>query len=194
VRKIPQILIVSGIVLIVTSLLLLILIFLPIAKVEFSYNLNQPHLKINEIKPIDRDFGIVIPKIGANAKIIADVNPYNASIYQLALTKGVAQALGSAKPNETGNMFIFSHSSVNLLEAARYNSVFYLLAKLQKNDEIYIYYKNVRYTYKVSDIKIVDAKEVSYLSPESKTKTLTLMTCWPEGTTYKRLLVIATGK
>ncbi len=191
-KKLPQILIGFGVLLIISSVLLFIYIFAPVAKVEINYSLNKPKLTINQIKPIDKKFGIVIPKIGANAKIIEQVDPYNSGIYQVALTKGVAQAKGSAFPDATGgNMFLFSHSSANLLEAKTYNSIFYLLSKLKKGDEIYIYYKDVKYKYKVSQIKIVDAGDVSYLSPKSDVRTLTLMTCWPAGTNYKRLLVIA---
>jgi len=191
VKKLPQILIGIGVFLIISSLLLFVYIFAPIANVEINYILNKPKLTISNTNPVDKDFGIVIPKIGANSKIVADVNPYNSNIYQLALTKGIAQAKGSAKPNETGNMFLFSHSSANLLEAAKYNSVFYLLSKLEKNDEVYVYYKNVKYKYVVAEKKLVDAKDISYLNPKSNIKELTLMTCWPAGTTYKRLLVIA---
>lgn len=188
-KKLPQILIGFGGLLIIFSLLLFFYIFAPVAKVEVNYALNKP--KNLEIKPVDKDFGIVIIKIGANAKIIPQVDPYNTNIYQAALTKGVAQAKGTAFPDKIGNMFLFSHSSANLLEAARYNSVFYLLSKLEKNDEIDIYYKQTKYVYKVAEIKLVDAKDVSYLNPKSEVKMLTLMTCWPAGTTYKRLLVIA---
>jgi LPXTG-site transpeptidase (sortase) family protein len=189
VKKLPQILIVAGFSLIAISLILLIYIFAPVANVEINYAINKP--KSSEIKQIDKDFGIVIPKINASAKIIAQVDPYNSNVYQVALSKGVAQAKGSTFPNQIGNMFLFSHSSANLLDATRYNSVFFLLSKLEKNDKIDIYYKKIKYEYKVKEIKIIDAKEVSYLSSVSKTKTLTLMTCWPPGTTLKRLLIIA---
>lgn len=194
-KKLPQILIGIGIILITVSITLFIFIFAPVANVEIKYALNKS--KASDIKPLDKKFGIVIPKINANAKIIANVDPFNPSIYQVALTKGVAQAKGTANPNEIGNMFIFSHSSVNLLEATKYNSVFYLLSKLEKNDEIDIYYKNEKYKYKVTDKKIVSANDVSYLNRQPsiinpQSSTLTLMTCWPPGTNYKRLLIIAT--
>jgi LPXTG-site transpeptidase (sortase) family protein len=191
VKKIPQILISIGIFFIAASAILLILIFLPVANVEINYNLNNSQNTIRQIIPVDKDFGIVIPKISANAKVIPQVDPYNSRIYQVALTKGVAHAKGTALPDQIGNMFIFSHSSVNLLDATRYNSVFFLLSKLKNNDEIDIYYKGSKYKYQVEEIKTVDAKDVSYLNPNSKTQTLILMTCWPAGTNYKRLLVIA---
>ena len=189
--KLSKILISTGLILIITSVVLFIYIFAPIFQVELNYNLNKPNKTISQIIPTDKSFGIVIPKIGANAKIISQVDPYNSYIYQVALTKGVAQAKGSAFPNQTGNIFLFSHSSASLLDAKTYNSIFYLLSKLKKEDKIYIYYKNLRYEYKVNQIKIVDASDVSYLNAKSDKKTLTLMTCWPAGTNYKRLLVIA---
>jgi len=189
VKKLPQILIGLGCLLLIASLALFVFIFAPVAAVEVNYALNKP--KNLEIKPIDNEFGIVIPKIGANAKIIAEVDPYDSKVYQFALTKGIAHAKGTAMPNEVGNMFLFSHSSANIIDASRYNSVFYLLSKLEKDDEIDVYFKQKKYKYKVSEIKIVDAEDVSYLNPRAKSKQLTLMTCWPAGTTYKRLLVIA---
>lgn len=133
----------------------------------------------------------VIPKINANSKVIKDVNPLNASEYQWALTKGVAHAKGSAYPGQFGNVFLFSHSSVNFYEAARYNSVFYLLSKLEKGDDVYIFYNKAKIKYSVTEKKIVDPKNISYLTNNSKKHTLTLMTCWPPGTTLNRLLVIA---
>lgn len=190
-NKLPQILVGIGVFLILSSLALFVFIFFPVAKVEINYSLNKPKANINQIIPIDKNFGIVIPKIGANAKIVPEVDPYNSNIYQLALTKGVAQAKGTANPTKNGNMFLFSHSSANILEAGRYNSIFYLLSKLEKDDEIYIYYKGTKYKYKVSDKKTVDAKDISYLSANSNEEMLTLMTCWPAGTTYKRLIVVA---
>lgn len=190
-KYLPRVLISFGILLIVIALILFVFIFAPVAKVELNYSLNKPHQTIAQIMPVDKQFGIVIPKIGANSRIIANVDPFNANAYQVALTKGVAQAKGTAFPNQVGNMFIFSHSSANLLEATRYNSIFYLLSKLEKNDEIYIFYNGVKYKYSVTNKRIVDPKDISYLSNKTTQQMLTLMTCWPAGTDYARLIVTA---
>ncbi len=190
-KLLSRILITIGLLLIFSSVVLFVYIFAPVAKVELNYDLNRPRANINQITPVDKNFDIVIPKIGANARIIPNVDPFNSNVYELALSKGVAQAKGSAFPNQTGNMFLFSHSSANLLEATRFNSIFYLLSKLNKADVIYIYYNNTRYKYVVSGTKLVDPSDVSYLNPKSSVKQLTLMTCWPAGTNYKRLIVIA---
>jgi len=57
-----------------------------------------------------------------------------------------------------------------------------------------IFYKGQRFVYKVIDKKIVDPNQVEYLTRKSKKEFLTLQTCWPPGTTFKRLLVFAVRK
>jgi len=142
--------------------------------------------------PEDPDFSIVIPKIGANAKVIPGGDVTNESIYSAALKKGVAQALGTAFPGEGGHIFLFAHSTDYWWNVSTYNAVFYLLGKLEKGDEINIFYKGQRYVYKVIDHTIVDPSQVEYITRKTNTEFLTLQTCWPLGTTFKRLLVFAT--
>lgn len=171
---------------------LLLLIYWPVAKEEVRYAVSNPAKNtIQTIIPVDKQFGIVIPKIGANAHVIANIDPYNQRQYEIALTKGVAHAKGSALPNQAGNVFIFAHSAGNFYEANQFNAVFYLLDKLQKGDEIYLFYQNQKLKYTVTDKKTVDASAVNYLSKGGTDQTLTLMTCWPPGTTFKRLLILA---
>lgn len=188
--KIPNLLIIAGLVLVLGATLILVLTFYPVFKTETEYFVKGPLQGSQEITPIDTEFGIVIPKIRANSKIIADVNPYNEKEYQWALTKGVAHAKGTALPEQSGNVFIFSHSSANFYEAQRYNSIFYLLYKMEKGDEIDLYRGGRKFKYLVTEKKTVAAEDVKYLSGDGSKKTVTLMTCWPPGTTYKRLLVI----
>lgn len=183
-----------GIIFVAVSLMIAITTFWPVILEELGYNIKHtvPLLQPRNVIPVDRKFGIVIPKIGANASVIPNVNPYNSREYQAALTHGVAHARGTTKPGEAGNVFLFSHSSVNFYEASRYNSVFYLLSKLEKGDTITLYYKDTPYTYTVTSTKTVSSNAVEYLTKADTAKqTLTLMTCWPPGTTYRRLLVIA---
>lgn len=190
-----RVFLIIGTIAIAISLCIFGLTFYPVILEELQYNAHtlsnaiQPN---RTIVPIDEEFGIVIPKLGANARVIANVDPYKANEYQYALIKGVAHAKGSAVPGTAGNIFLFSHSSVNFYEATRYNSVFYLLQKLEKGDEVVLYYQKQTYTYEVTDTKMVNPSEVTYLTNSSSEQTLTLMTCWPPGTTFQRLLIIAT--
>ncbi len=191
-KKLSLFLIIFGILAILASLVIFILTFYPVFQVELKYELQtiSKPLSNKPMSPIDTDFGIVIPKIKANSKVVANVDPYNSREYQIALTKGVAHAKGTSFPGQQGNVFIFSHSSVNFYEAIRFNSIFYLLDKLNKGDEIDLYYHQKKFKYLVSEKKTVDPSSIQYLTGETSGKTVTLMTCWPPGTTFKRLIIV----
>lgn len=183
---------ITGILLVTLSLGILLATFFPLASNEVKYQIKKAQgQKTEEVKPVYPDFGIVISNLSINSKVVKNVNPYDAKIYQKALTQGVAHALGTALPGENGNVFIFSHSSENFYEAVRYNSVFYLLPKLEMGDTITLYYENKRFDYHVTEKKIVEANETKYLTSKSDKPQLTLMTCYPPGTNLKRFIVVA---
>lgn len=142
-----------------------------------------------EVNP--EEYTLVIPKIDANAVIVENVDPFNAAEYQLKLTKGVAHAKGSAQPGEMGNVFLFAHSSDNPINASRYNAVFFLLNKLEPGDKIYIFREGEKFEYSVQEKKVVKPEQVEYIQGNTVEKQLTLMTCWPAGTNFGRLLIIA---
>jgi len=153
-----------------------------------SLNLNS----VTFLTPEDPSFDIIIPKIGANARILANVDAGNEKEYLEALKKGVAHAAGSAFPGEGGHIFLFAHSTDYFWNVGTYNAVFYLLYKLEKGDDVIIFYKNQRYAYRITDKKIVDPSEVEYLTKKTNHEFLTLQTCWPPGTTLKRIMLFAT--
>ncbi len=148
--------------------------------------------QVELLVPEDPNFSIVIPKVAANAKIIPNVDPVDQDSYLLALKSGVAHALGTAFPGENSHIFLFAHSTDYFWNVGTYNAVFYLLYKLEKGDEIDLFYKGQRFVYKVIDTRIVDASQVEFLTRKTNHEFLTLQTCWPPGTTLKRLLVFAT--
>ena len=145
--------------------------------------------------PIDTIFSILIPKIGANAKIIPNVDPSSTKTFLPALQKGVAHARGTFFPGQPGNIYLFAHSTDNFWNVGRYNALFYLLKDLEKGDEVVVFSQNVRHNYVISDSIISDPEEVLYIN-EANTgqELLILQTCWPPGTTWKRLLVFAEPK
>lgn len=201
-----------------TGLLSLFFILGPLIKAEFDYrldkvrgvkrtvpriitsetqtgaeNLSFAQLKGGEnvIIPVSTEFGIVIEKINANAKIVADVNAADEREYTKALSKGVAEALGSTMPGQNGNLYLFSHSTDAPWNIVRFNAVFYLLRELEKGDRIIIFYKNKRYDYEVFDKNIISPTDVSYLTNIYDKPVLTLQTCDPPGTLLNRLVVRA---
>lgn len=181
--------VIIGVGLILLSLLIPARTFAPVIRSEIEYQTNKN--KTPNLTPVNTDFSIVIPKINANTKVVKNVDPYNSSVYQYALTKGVAHALGSATPDISGNTFIFAHSAGNWYQANQYNAVFYLLNKLIIDDQIFIYYQNQKYTYLVKELKFVAPTDVELMNSNLSHQQLTLMTCWPPGTTIKRLIIIA---
>jgi sortase A len=142
--------------------------------------------------PVSPEFSVVIPKIGANAPIIDNVDTADETAYSAVLKKGVAHALGTAYPGEGGHIFLFAHSTDYWWNVTTYNAVFYLLGKLVVGDEINVFFKGQRYVYHVIGSVIVDPSQVEYITRKTNTEFLTLQTCWPLGTTFKRLLVFAT--
>lgn len=204
----------SGIILIIFSAIFLLWNFFPAIYQEAHYAFSKKDKAVSVvtkkeaesfskndiskvgdiIEPIDENFGIVIPKIRANAKVIPNVDPNDSATYQKVLTQGVASTKGSVAPGKEGNIFIFAHSGIDFYEAERYNAVFYLLDKLEKGDEIFIFYKGEKIRYAVTESKTVGADETKYYDGIPGKKTLTLMTCWPAGTNLKRYIVIAEAK
>lgn len=160
----------------------------------FSAVLTGPTEQI--LIPKDTLFSILIPKVGANAKIFQNIDPENEKEFLPLLQKGVAHAKGTVFPGMKGNIYLFAHSTDNFWDVGRYNAIFYLLKDLTINDEIVIFFENIRHNYFVYDSKIMDPSDVSYLmnSQQSKEENLILQTCWPPGTTWKRLIILAKPK
>ena len=70
-----------------------------------------------------------------------------------------------------------------------YNEVFASLDQVKYNDDIIIYYWQKKFTYRIREKKVIKPGDVSVLKRNKKKSELTLMTCWPIGTTLKRLVV-----
>lgn len=137
------------------------------------------------------DFSIVIPKIEAKAKIVPNVHPGDKEEYTAALKQGVAHASASSFPGQKGTIYLFSHSTNTELNVERYNAVFYLLKELGQEDKIIIFYAGFKHSYQVTEKQIVAADDTGWLTQETNEERLVLQTCWPPGTSLKRLIVIA---
>jgi LPXTG-site transpeptidase (sortase) family protein len=196
--------------LIIAGFIILVFIYLPVLIIEFKYQVkknfsnfnNSSQLKftlnqkdqqrnIKSIKPVSKDFSLIIPKINVNSKIIANVDSSNEKIYLQVLKQGVAHDKNSSLPDEKGAVFLFSHSTDRFYNINLYNAQFYLLNKLGKNDLARLVYKGNDYLYTIADKKIVDPEKVEKTVKDLKGDWLVMQTCWPPGTTLKRLLVLA---
>lgn len=137
--------------------------------------------------PIVESPHIVISKIGVDTPINWQVPAERTLDY---LTKGVAHLAGSATLGQIGNVFITGHSSDYTWNNNPYAAAFALLPKLAVGDTIQIKENGKTFEYKVANTKIVAADNVEITRPTT-TPVLTLMTCYPIGTTRERYIVQA---
>jgi len=143
-------------------------------------------------KPIERyqTDSIFIPKINVNAPMVVPKTTRQKDIL-LSLKEGVVLHPDSALPGQKGTTIISGHSSPRLFYRGKYNAVFSLLGKLEKGDDITIYYDQEKYIYKVAN-KYIFYPQEKILSPRDENKsTLILLSCWPVGTDWKRLAIEA---
>lgn len=144
------------------------------------------------LEPVDRNFGLVIEKIGVNSPIIRDVSVSDPTAYNNALKNGVAQAYGTALPGDPrGNVYLFAHSSLNFWQLGKYATVFNLLRKLEPGDRAHVFYQNRDYVYQVISKEVVTGFNTYPLERRTIEPILTLQTCDPPGTTINRLVVTA---
>ncbi len=145
--------------------------------------------------PFDTTFKIRIAKIVASADVVENVDTQSKVAYTEALKNDrIAHALGSNLPGEGKNtmIYLFAHSSEQSISAIRKNAVFYLLDTLKNGDEIEINYHGTYAKYRMFDRKVISAGDTTYFGYKDPSKeVLILQTCWPLGTNWKRLLVLA---
>ena len=99
---------------------------------------------------------------------------------------------GTAIPANKGNAVVFGHSTLpQLYDVKSYKTVFTFLYELAPGDEIYATIGNITYKYKVENITVVDPNNTAVLQQNYNGSFLTLVTCTPPGTIWKRLVVRA---
>lgn len=127
-------------------------------------------------------FSISIPKIKVeNAKV---------STTDTQLSNHLINYPGTAIPADEGNSVIFGHSTLpQLFDNKNYKTIFANLYLLKSGDVIIADVSGIKYTYRIVDISIVDAEDASIFNQDLSGSYLTLVTCTPPGTTWKRLIV-----
>ena len=139
----------------------------------------------------DGNYSVFVEKIGAVSAVTPDVNAGDFDEYSRALKKGVAEAAGLSHPGKIGTTYLFAHSVGSRADYARYNAIFYLLHRIGEGDRVEVVYRGKLYKYEVIRKEILGAKDVRYLIPQKEKELLVLSTCYPPGTSWKRLVVVA---
>jgi LPXTG-site transpeptidase (sortase) family protein len=178
------------------------LIYEPLISAEINYRLHPPvpvipskFTEANQPLPNwlvpNNDYSIYIPKINAKSQVIPGVDAGNTQAYLAALKIGVAEAAGLSHPGQIGTTYMFAHSTDSPVNFARYNAVFYLLDKVAVGDSVEVVYKKKLYKYQTVSTEIIKPDDLKYLIPQQAEERLVLQTCYPPGTTWNRLIVVA---
>lgn len=127
-------------------------------------------------------YTISIPKLGIT-NAIASTQDYD-------LGKHLVSLPGTAVPPDKGNTVIFGHSTLpQLYRPDDYHTIFANVHRLEVGDELLINVANITYTYKIFSITIVDPQDTSPLEQTMDDSYLTIITCTPPGTIWKRLII-----
>lgn len=197
-EKIIKVLLIFTEILAVFIFLYLVLFpFYPELKYKFFVKKNQEinldnNIATSTLKQIyknsfpESDFSIspnrvIIKKIGVNAPIVEAKNA------EYGLSRGAWHVPESSTPDKGGNTIITGHRFKYLPPS---NLTFYLFHKLEVGDQVYIIWHKKDYFYKIKEIKIVPATDLSVME-QSKEPILTMFTCDPIYSTKNRLVVIA---
>jgi sortase A len=113
------------------------------------------------------------------------------------LSKGLIHFPGTSLPGQLGSPVIFGHSMLRQFYSPqknnkdRYLSIFSKIMTLKEDDQIFIDYDGIRYTYNVKEKVEVKPEDVFILQQRLNNRELKLITCTPEGTYLRRGVIVA---
>lgn len=143
-----------------------------------------------ESNNVSKEPRIIIPKINLDVPVVYDEPSYEEGKIQAALERGTVHYGNTPLPGEIGNSVILGHSSNNYFNSGEYKFAFVLLFRLEENDTFILNYEGTRYVYRVFSNRVVEPDDFSVIEPSNK-PIVTLITCTPPGTSWKRLIIQA---
>ena len=131
-----------------------------------------------------KEYTLSIPKLNIkNARVVVGGED---------LEKSLVHYLPHSNPGEIGNVVIFGHSTLpQLYNPKDYKTIFTYLPSLERGDKILIKVGEVEYEYEVFEMIVVNPDQISVIEQKNDDAYLTLITCVPPGTYWKRLVVKA---
>lgn len=156
-----------------------------ITGVDFTNAKNWfPGFQTQKNSQQSKSYNLSIPSLG-----IKNASVTNAD-YDLA--KHLVNYIGTVTPPNQGNAVIFGHSTLpQLFDSKDYKTIFANLHTIKVGNEIDINVDGVSYLYRVYNIYIVEANDTSVFTQNFDNSYITLVTCTPPGTIWKRLVVNA---
>ena len=145
---------------------------------------NKPQQSRNTDKIKVNKYFLSIPKL--------NINQATVTVGGDDLTKSLVHYLPTSLPGEYGNVVVFGHSTIGQLYNVKdYKTIFTYLPSLSTGDLIEIKMGDLIYQYQIVEMFVVNPEEISVLEQQYDASYLTLITCVPPGTYFKRLVVKA---
>ncbi len=146
---------------------------------------NLTDQAIDETKnKIVSSYEITIPSLKINNAFVSTTD-YD-------LSDHLVQYFGTALPGEKGTSVVFGHSTIpSWFDPTDYKTIFATLHTIKSGDEIFVKVGDKEYKYKVFSMVVTTPDDVNILSQSYDNSYLTLVTCTPPGTIWKRLVVRA---
>lgn len=108
------------------------------------------------------------------------------------LSKHLIQYSGTSIPGENGTAIIFGHSTLpNWFSPKDYKTIFATLYKIKNGDEIKTRVNGAEYVFKVFSVTVTSPEDTNMFSQSFDNSYITIITCTPPGTVWKRLIVRA---
>jgi sortase A len=134
--------------------------------------------------PKIQSYTISIPKLKLKDLVVSTDNTL--------LSKNLVNYIGTATPPDKGNAVIFGHSTLpQLYNEKDYKTVFTYLYELSPGDEVIVKVKDSTYRYRIENVIVIDPQNTTVLEQNYDDSFLTLITCTPPGTIWKRLVIKA---
>lgn len=140
----------------------------------------ETNVKKNEIS----EYTLSIPSIDVKDAKVA-TNDYN-------LSKHLVQYYGTITPPKKGTTVIYGHSTLpQMYDPKDYKTIFANLHKVELGDEIRLKVNGGEVVYKIYEKFITTPEDTSIFTQDYDNSYLTIVTCTPPGTVWKRLIVKA---
>lgn len=134
---------------------------------------EQEEVIVEEIKEekqdstfwVDYKAILEIPKISLKKGMVESTKNFSSINYAISIDKS------SNYPNEEGNFIVYAHSGNSKI------AYFRNLNKLNVNDEVFVYYEGVKYSYQIINKYEIEKTGKMEVIRDSKRKLITMVTC-----------------
>jgi LPXTG-site transpeptidase (sortase) family protein len=139
----------------------------------------------------DKEDSVEIPKIEVTAPLVF-VDSQEINELKKGLDLGVVHFADSVLPGQPGQSIVLGHSAPPSYPKIKYYWVFVRIDELVEEDEIYVFFNNRKYEYRVTHKFFLEkGEEVPQDSLTDNKSVLLLISCWPPETGTRRIAVEA---